>query len=257
MNVYLDKAVFKKDAVLKTFTDQPMLWEMTETALKILGTNPQGFFLMVEGASIDKQAHVLDWERTIWDTIEMDKAVGVAKRWAAVNGHNTLIIVTADHAHGMSITGTYWEGDGKKGREAVRVYADAKFPDYQDIDGDGFPDKVEVTRPLTIHWANHPEFYENYKVNEEPLSPTVQEGDKWVANKQRNGNGELQTGNLPWSANNAVHTVEDVPLTASGPGAEQFHKTIDNTELFFAIVNALRLDARQGPSPLASLLGSR
>jgi alkaline phosphatase len=257
MNVYLDKAVFKKDTVLKTFTDQPMLWEMTEKALEVLGKNPQGFFLMVEGASIDKRAHVLDWERTVWDAIEMDKAVGVAKRWAAANGNNTLLIVTADHAHGMSITGTYWEGDGKKGREAVRVYADAKFPDYQDNDGDGFPDKVAVTRPLAIHWANHPEFYENYKVNDEPLLPTVQEGDKWIANKKRNGDGELQTGNLPWSVNNEVHTVEDVPLTASGPGAEQFHKTIDNTEVFFAIVNALRLDARQGPSPLASLVGGR
>ena len=257
MNVYLDKAVFKKDTVLKTFTDQPMLWEMTAKALEILGKNPQGFFLMVEGASIDKQAHVLDWQRTVWDAIEMDKAVGVAKHWAAANGQNTLIIVTADHAHGMSITGTYWEGDGKKGREAVRVYANAKFPDYQDNDGDGFPDKVAVTRPLAIHWANHPEFYENYQVNDEPLSPTVQEGDKWVANTKRNGDGELQTGNLPWNANNEVHTVEDVPLTASGPGAEQFHKTIDNTEVFFAIVNALRLDARQGPSPLASLVGGR
>jgi alkaline phosphatase len=257
MNVYLDKAVFKKDTVLKTFTDQPMLWEMTDKALEILGKSPHGFFLMVEGASIDKQAHVLDWERTVWDAIEMDRAVGVAKRWAAANGYDTLIIVTADHAHGMSITGTYWEGDGKKGREAVRVYADAKFPDYQDTDGDGFPDKVAVTRPLIVHWANHPEFYENYKVNDEPLSPTVQEGDKWVANKQRNGDGELQTGNLPWNANNEVHTVEDVPLTASGPGAEQFHKTIDNTEVFFAIVNALRLDARQGPSPLDSRVVDR
>ena len=223
--------MFKKDTVLKTFTDQPMLWEMTKKALAILGNNANGFFLMVEGGSIDKQAHVLDWERTVWDTIEMDKAVGVAKRWAAANGNNTLIIVTADHAHGMSITGTYWEGDGKKGREAVRVYANAKFPDYQDTDGDGFPDKVAVTLPLAIHWANHPEFYENYHVNDEPLSPTVQEGDKWVANEKRNSDGELQTGNLPWSATNEVHTVEDVPLTASGPGAEQFHKTIDNTEV--------------------------
>jgi alkaline phosphatase len=257
MNVYLDKAVFKKDTVLKTFTDQPMLWEMTEKALEVLGKNPQGFFLMVEGASIDKQAHALDWERTVWDAIEMDKAVGMAKRWAAANGHNTLIIVTADHAHGMSITGTYWEGDGKKGRDAVRVYADAKFPDYQDIDADGFPDKVAVSRPLTIHWANHPEFYEDYQVNDEPLSPTVQEGDKWIANKKPNGDGELQTGNLPWNAHNEVHTVEDIPLTASGPGAEQFHKTIDNTQVFFAIVNALKLDARQGPSPLDSRVVGR
>jgi alkaline phosphatase len=47
MNVYLDKAVFKKDTVLKTFTEQPMLWEMTEKALEILGKNPNGFFLAV------------------------------------------------------------------------------------------------------------------------------------------------------------------------------------------------------------------
>jgi Alkaline phosphatase len=76
---------------VKTFTDQPMLWEMTEKALEILGKNPHGFFLLVEGASIDKQAHMLDWERTVWDAIEMDKAVGVAKRWAS----DTLVLATA------------------------------------------------------------------------------------------------------------------------------------------------------------------
>jgi alkaline phosphatase len=252
MNVYLDKAVFKKPEVLKQFTDQPMLWEMTEKALEILGKNANGFFLMVEGGLIDKQAHPLDWQRAVWDTIEMDKAVGVVKKWAAAHGDNTLIIVVADHAHSMSITGTYWEGDGKKGREAVRVYSEAKFPDYQDADGDGFPDNVEVSRPLAIHWANHPDYYENYKVLAEPMSPTVKEGDKWVASKQRAGDGELQPGNLPSSENNEVHTVEDVPLTASGPGAEQFHKMLDNTEVFFAIVNALGLDARQGQSPFVA-----
>jgi len=252
MNVYLDKAVFKKADVLKQFTDQPMLWEMTEKALDILGKHADGFFLMVEGGLIDKQAHPLDGPRAVWDTIELDKAVGIAKKWAMTHGDNTLIIVVADHAHSMSITGTYWEGDGKKGREAVRVYGEAKFPDYHDADGDGFPEKVDVSRSLAIHWANHPDYYENYKVLEEPLSPTVKEGEKWVANKQRAEDGELQTGNLPASENNEVHTVEDVPLTASGPGAEQFHKAMDNTEVFFAIVNALGLDARQGTSPFVA-----
>jgi len=252
MNVYLDKAVFKKAEVLKQFPDQPMLWEMTEKALGTLEKNPNGFFLMVEGGLIDKQAHPLDWQRTVWDTIEMDKAVGVAKKWAATHGNNTLLIVVADHAHGMSITGTYWEGDGKKGREAVRVYSEAGFPDYRDADGDGFPDKVDVSRTLAIHWANHPDYYENYKVLDQPLEPTVKVEEKWVANTQRASDGELQPGNLPTSVNNEVHTVEDVPLTASGPGAEQFSKTLDNTEVFFAIVNALGLDARQGKSPFVA-----
>jgi len=44
--------------------------------------------------------------------------------------------------------------------------------------------------------------------------------------------------------------VEDVPLTASGPGQEQFHKTLDNTEVFFAIVNALGLGRTAGEIPL-------
>ncbi|WP_255711127.1 alkaline phosphatase [Pelosinus baikalensis] len=65
-----------------------------------------------------------DWQRATYDTIEMDKAVGIAKEFAKKNG-DTLIIVVADHAHGASITGTYHEKDGKTGREAVRIYADA------------------------------------------------------------------------------------------------------------------------------------
>src|SRR5439155_3210054 len=180
------------------------------------------------------------------------KAVGIAKKWAAAHGNNTLIIVVADHAHSMSITGTYWEGDGKTGREAVRVYSEAQFPDYRDADGDGFPDKVDVSRPLAIHWANHPDYYENYTVFDEPIAPTVKEGERWVANAQRAGADVVQPGNLPASESNAVHTVEDVPLTASGPGAEQFHRTIDNTEVFFAMANALGLDARQGKSPFVA-----
>jgi alkaline phosphatase len=38
------------------FPDQPMLDEMTDTALEVLSKNRDGFVLMVEGASIDKQA---------------------------------------------------------------------------------------------------------------------------------------------------------------------------------------------------------
>jgi len=34
-----------------------------------------------------------------------------------------------------------------------------------------------------------------------PVEPTVKEGEKWVANKQRASDGELQPGNLPASVN--------------------------------------------------------
>lgn len=241
MNVYIDREVTKNPAVLKSFTDQPSLWEMTDKAIQILSKNPNGFFLMVEGASIDKQAHPMDWERAIYDAIELDKAVGVAKRFAAQN-NDTLIIVTADHSHGMSITGTYHELDGKTGREGVRVYADAGFPTFEDRDGNGFPDNPAPDVTLSVGWANHPDYRDDFKFNPMPLEPAVVLDGKAVPNPERDADGVLLTGNLPIRNNNEVHTADDVPVTASGPGAGHFNGILDNTELFYGMVNALGLN---------------
>lgn len=87
------------------FPDQPMLDTMASKALKVLDANsPNGFVLMVEGASIDKQAHQMDSTRWIVDTIEFDKAVQKAKDYvdgtgdfAGIAHPDTLVIVTADH----------------------------------------------------------------------------------------------------------------------------------------------------------------
>jgi alkaline phosphatase len=65
------------------FPDQPMLDEMTAKAIEVLSANDDGFVLMVEGASIDKQAHNMDSERWILDTIELDRAIQVAEVWAS------------------------------------------------------------------------------------------------------------------------------------------------------------------------------
>ena len=68
--------------------------------------SPAGFYLMVEGASIDKRAHAADPERMIWDTIEFDRAVAVGARLRAAHqqrrdpDNDTLVIVTADHETG-------------------------------------------------------------------------------------------------------------------------------------------------------------
>jgi alkaline phosphatase len=87
------------------FPDQPLLEEMTSAALKVLSKNSRGFVLMVEGASIDKQAHNMDSERWLLETIEFDKAIGVAKAFAKKNP-DTLVIVTADHeCAGVNIIG--------------------------------------------------------------------------------------------------------------------------------------------------------
>lgn len=162
MNVYIDREMLKNPKVLKGFTDQPNLMNMTKKSLDILSKNPNGFFAMIEGASIDKQLHVMDWQRAAYDTIEFDKSIEYAENWAKEHGNNTLIIVVADHAHGISISGTYHERDGKKGPEAVRVYAKSIFPTFKDADHDGFPDNPDPDVTLAVQYANHPEYYENY-----------------------------------------------------------------------------------------------
>src|SRR5262249_10126908 len=47
------------------FPDQPMLDEMADRALQVLSKNPHGFVAMIEGASIDKQAHLMDSDRWV------------------------------------------------------------------------------------------------------------------------------------------------------------------------------------------------
>ena len=80
MNVYIDREMLKNPKVLKGFDDQPNLMNMTKKSLDILSKNPNGFFAMIEGASIDKQLHVMDWQRAAYDTIEFDKSIEYAEK---------------------------------------------------------------------------------------------------------------------------------------------------------------------------------
>jgi len=243
MNVYIDREVTKNPSVLKSFNDQPGLVEMTEKAIDTLSKNPNGFFLMVEGACIDKQLHVLDWQRAAYDNIEMDKAIGAAEKFAAKN-NDTLIVVVADHAHGASITGTYHELDGKTGREGVRCYQDAKWPTFQDADGDGYPDNPDPSITLAVQFANHPDYNENYRFKDVPTVPSIMGKDgKAIANPQIKG--ELLRGNIPTSDDQEVHSADDIILNAGGPGSEYFKGVMDNTEVFFGMVRALGLDGNK------------
>ncbi|MDR1652028.1 MAG: alkaline phosphatase [Synergistaceae bacterium] len=241
MNVYIDREMLKDPAVLGDFTNQPNLMEMTKKAIDVLSANESGFFLMVEGACIDKQIHAMDWERAAYDTIEMDRAVGIARQFAEKNG-STLIVVTADHSHGTSITGTYHEKDGKTGRHAVRTYASAGYPTFSDADKDGFPDSPAPDVTLAVQYANHPDYYEGFKFHPRPVSPAIMSGDAAVGNASRDPDGTFYPGNIPLGESQEVHAADDVPLSAGGPGADYFKGVMENTEVFFGIVRALGLD---------------
>ncbi len=81
---------------------QPSLAQMTEKAISLLSKNPNGFFLQVEGASIDKQDHAANPCGQFGETVDLDEAVQKALAFARRDG-NTLVVVTADHAHTSQI----------------------------------------------------------------------------------------------------------------------------------------------------------
>ena len=214
--------------------DQPFLEDMTRKAIEVL-SGPRGdqpFALQVEGALIDKQSHPNHAAGTIWDTLELDHAVGVARAWAKVHPQlPTLILVTADHDQTMSILGVVDIadadltnrqpiGEGKRAvyRDAVVNLRSAEttdslpaevrkngrqagLPDYQDADGDGYPENREV-----------------------------------------NGKGRKR---LAVGFRTGGHAGSSVPITAEGPGALLFTGYLDQTDIFFRSAEALTADTAE------------
>lgn len=78
------------------------LQSLTEKSIDLLDTGDQGFFLQVEGASIDKRDHSADACGQIGEVLDLDEAVQSALAFAEADG-NTMVIVTADHAHTSQI----------------------------------------------------------------------------------------------------------------------------------------------------------
>jgi alkaline phosphatase len=256
LDVFLDRSHPQSRRDDLDFPDQPTLVEMTEVALAALEGREEGFFLMIEGASIDKMAHPQDGPRVVYDTIEFDQAIGVAKRWAE-DRDDTLVVVTADHNHSMSIVGTHdRRDDPSPDREGNGVYGDAGFPTYEDADGDGYPDDPDPEVQLFFGWSNHPDHTDDFQHNEEFDQPALLDAnERAVDNPDRDPDALEQIGNLPYDQINCVHTVEDVAVGASGPGAARFNAFLDNTEIFFALADALHLSVPVPEQPERDPIG--
>ena len=203
---YSDELALERNQEVR---DQPMLPDMTRVALASLSAHsPKGFYLMVEGASIDKQSHELEADRTIWDTIEFDNAVKVALDFATGTNtdtnpaNDTLVLVTADHENGgLGIIGVGNEryAPSVLGR-SVRDYAATLrvnpaqtlelFTNYT-VDTDGFPVDPDPTRKLLLGFAAGSDHYENWLSNRLAQAATVvdRETHTAVANPLRDGPG--------------------------------------------------------------------
>ncbi len=235
--------------------DQPMLDEMTVKALAVLERQKNGFVLMVEGASIDKQAHNMDTERWLLDMVEFDRATRVAQEFARRRG-DTLVIVTADHeCSGAALIGGSVVTDAKL-QELVReggvanvrdkvvgVYEKAGFPKYR-MAGDGYPETIDIDYRLLVGYGANADRFEDWRSNDKPLQDVQQPLVKKeplsaypVDPMARDTNGKyMVTGQVPGTS--AVHTATDIPLSAFGPGAWAFTGVMDNTDVFFKLAQA-------------------
>lgn len=251
MDGVLDRRFLKGGGVAKN-PDQPDLTQQVAVALDILAKNEAGFFLMVESGLIDKYAHALDMERAVYDTIMLDNAVRQTRDWARARGDDTLILVVADHNHPNALVGTVRddlaEGDDVPLRERIGVYDRAGFPNYPAPDQDGYPDRVDVSRRLAIFSASLPDHYETLRPKLDGPNQPTEAGDKpgtFKANDKYKGvpGAVLRIGNLPAMMNASVHSGEDVILTAAGPGSDRVHGSMENTDVFRVMAEALGLGA--------------
>ena len=109
---------------------QPHLSEMTAKAIDLLSTRARGdqrkgFYLQVEGASIDKQDHAANPCGQIGETVEFDRSIKVALDWVKKNP-DTLIIVTGDHGHTSQIIEAQTDTDHSPGAIATLITADGQ-----------------------------------------------------------------------------------------------------------------------------------
>ena len=185
---------------------EPSLAEMTAFAIKRLARNRKGFFLMVEGGRIDHAHHGSNAYRALTDTVALAEAVDTAIR--LTNPARTLIMVTADHSHTLTISGYPRRGNPILGKVETPL---------------GTPGTDAAGRPYTtLSYANGPGYRETL--------PDLSDTDTLAPDYR-------QLGTLPMGSE--THAGEDVPAYATGPGAAGVSGVMEQNQLFFVMQRVL------------------
>jgi len=220
---------------------EPSLSQMTAKAIDLLARHPGGFFLMVEGGRIDHAHHVANAYRALGETIELSNAVRVALE--KTDPKQTLIIVTADHGHVFT-----FGGYGKRGNDILgKVY---QAEDHKG-GGTGKPALDATGRPYTtLGYQNGPGY--TGASAEQPEGPKyfphrgagyrpVTKGRPDLGPVDTAAPSYLQESTVP--LNGETHSGEDVPVYATGPGAQLFRGVREQNYLYHAMVEALDWNA--------------
>jgi alkaline phosphatase len=206
-------------------TREPSLAELTQLAIRHLSRQPEGYFLLVEGGRIDHALHGNRAGLALHDTLAFDEAI--ERALSLVDERDTLVVVTADHGHPLSIAGYPLVDDPVLGlaRSGAGV-------EYRDGDGDGKPDWARALdgKAMTVlQFANGPGHGspDGSSEREDPLLLDEHLFDPDYA----------QESAIPLPS--STHEGADVMASAVGPGAERVRGFLDQTQIFAILRDAL------------------
>lgn len=115
--------------------EEPTLEEMTEAAIKVLSKSENGYFLFVEGGRIDQAHHSNLPRKALMEAVEFSKAIQKAKD--LTNEEETLIVVTSDHAHSLTMSGSADRGFDILGI-GIAAEDEINYPILNYINGPGY-----------------------------------------------------------------------------------------------------------------------
>ncbi|MCB1704140.1 MAG: alkaline phosphatase [Halioglobus sp.] len=208
---------------------EPSLSEMTRAAIEVLDNNEQGFFLMVESGRIDHAHHAGSAHGALTDTVELSRAVAAAR--AATNPEETLILVTADHSHVMTLGGYPKRGNPILGKVVNVGETDAALA------ADGMP-------YTTLAYSNGPGFRDlgGETDADAAYAQPAFSGRVDLSAVDTEAPGFHQETLVPLGSE--THAGEDVALHASGPAAQYVGGTVEQSMVFHIMNKARRLIAQ-------------
>lgn len=194
----------------------PTLAGLARLALEGLGEGDRPFFLMLEGGRIDHAGHEFDAAGIVAETARFDEAVRTVLEWAGEHP-DTLVLVTADHATGGLAINDHADWPALARRTASVGWLAAQ------IRNAGATEALLAARTGVADWTA------------DEIAAVRSAGDSYEASRRLGRMLALRDG-FTWSArvtddDTHGHTGEDVPIYASGPGAERFGGSLDNTEI--------------------------
>ena len=181
---------------LEQRNQQPSLSDMVRRAIQLLQYNTGGYFLVVDAGLMRKAAQENNGERTLSQTVELDRAVGIARSYG---GPKSTIIVCGDLAMGgLSLNGFPFRKDSGI---ALLGFNSAGQP--------------------WITWATGPHGTKSY-------GPAKIPGNQDKSETQETEQPEPAT----FYTKSALVTVEDVVAFGSGPGTDALQGVLDSTAVF-------------------------